>query len=121
MGLTPVTLGGVGGGVVTVKVVELVSVPSAVVTAMRPLVAPAGTVDVSWVAEFVRDGGVVPLNVTAVAPPRSVPLIVSRRSDRSACGVDSRSDNRRNCTRERDDHQQGNSGHDRRYDSPPGH
>ncbi len=51
--------------------------PPAVVTLMVPVVAPAGTVAVIWVAEFALMAAAVPLNVTLVAPVRSVPVIVT--------------------------------------------
>ena len=77
--------GQVGGGM-TVKLLELASVPLGVVTLMVPVVAPAGTVVVIVVAELVPMAAVVPLNVTLVAPPRLVPVIVTDRSDRAARG-----------------------------------
>jgi hypothetical protein len=41
----------VGGGAVTVKFALLVPVPLGVVTAIDPLVAPAGTVALIWLSE----------------------------------------------------------------------
>jgi hypothetical protein len=62
----------------TVKFVELVAVPDGVVTVILPVVAPAGTAAVIFVAEFtVNDDAAVPLNFTAVAPERFAPLIVT--------------------------------------------
>ncbi len=43
---------GGGGGVVTVKLPVLAAVPAGVVTWIGPLVAPAGTVSVIWLAEL---------------------------------------------------------------------
>ena len=62
---------------VTVNVAELVAVPSSVVTVMGPLVAPTGTV-VVIVPELltVKLAG-CPLNETAVAPLKFVPVIVT--------------------------------------------
>src|SRR5207245_11637495 len=49
----------------------------AVVTLIVPVVAPAGTVAVIWVSEFTVNVAVVPLNVTAVAPVKAVPVSVT--------------------------------------------
>jgi len=65
------------GGLMTVKLPELLAVPSAVVTLIGPLVAPAGTVAVIAVAEFTAKLALVPLNSTALAPVKLVPLIVT--------------------------------------------
>lgn len=59
------------------KSVELVPVPVGPVTAMRPVVAPAGTVAVIWVAEFTTKVDATPLNVTAVAPVKVVPVMTT--------------------------------------------
>jgi hypothetical protein len=63
---------------VTVNLWELQAVPPGVVTQIFPVVAPLGTVAVIWVDEppekVVAD---VPPNVTAVAPVRVVPVIVT--------------------------------------------
>ena len=61
----------------TVKVVALLTVPAAVVTAMSPVVAPAGTVAVGYltVVLMVMVAGVL-LNVTD-APARLAPLMVT--------------------------------------------
>src|ERR1700704_2168063 len=61
----------------TVKLPALVAVPPAVVTLSGPVVAPAGTVAVIAVAEFTVKLALVPLKVTAVAPVKFVPLIVT--------------------------------------------
>src|SRR5437773_3478413 len=67
------------GGVVspTVKLPALLAVPPEVVTLIGPLVAPAGTVTVIAVAELTVKLALVPLNSTAVAPVKFVPLIVT--------------------------------------------
>src|SRR5439155_5410873 len=66
----------VGAGAVTVKLLALVAVPPGVVTEIAPVVAPAGTVAVTCVAEFtVNVVALVPLNFTDVAPVRFVPVI----------------------------------------------
>ena len=60
------------------KSVVLVAVPPGVVTAIGPVVAPAGTVDVIWVSEFtVNVVAAVPQNVTADAPVKPVPVITT--------------------------------------------
>lgn len=62
---------------VTVKLPVLVAVPSSVVTVMGPLGAPTGTVAVI-VPELLTVNVVgCPLNETAVAPVKFVPLIVT--------------------------------------------
>src|SRR5467141_1240169 len=65
------------GGLITVKLPALLAVPSAVVTRIGPVVAPVGTVAVIAVAEFTVKLALTPLNVTAVAPVKFVPLIVT--------------------------------------------
>src|SRR6266480_1578688 len=65
------------GGLMTVKLAALLAVPSEVVTLIGPLVAPAGTVAVIAVAEPTVKLALVPLNSTAVAPLKLVPLIVT--------------------------------------------
>src|SRR5438046_2188491 len=66
-----------GGGLITVKLLALLAVPSEVVTLIGPLVAPAGTVAVIAVAEPTVKLALVPLNSTALAPVKLVPLIVT--------------------------------------------
>jgi len=66
---------GTGGGVVTVKVDELVPVTPAVVTLIVPLVAPVGTVAEIDDAEFTVNVAPVPLNRTEEAPVKPVPKI----------------------------------------------
>ena len=65
------------GGLMTVKLAALLAVPSEVVTLIGPLVAPAGTVAVIAVAEPTVKLALVPLNSTALAPVKLVPLIVT--------------------------------------------
>lgn len=63
---------------VTVKLVALCPVPPAVVTLIVPVVAPVGTVARICVAEsIVNRNAAVPLNMTLVAPVKSVPVIVT--------------------------------------------
>ena len=70
----PPIAAGVG---LTVKLPAEVPVPPEVVTAIVPVVAPTGTVAVICVAELtVYVIAAVPLNVTAVAPVKFVPIIV---------------------------------------------
>ena len=65
-------------GTITVKVPVLVAVPPGVVTAMVPDEAPAGTVKVMVVASTtVKPTMAAPFSVTAVAPVRFVPVIVT--------------------------------------------
>jgi len=63
------------GGGTTVNALALVAVPAGVVTLIGPVVAPAGTVAWIAVAELTVKLALTPLKVTAVAPPRFVPLI----------------------------------------------
>jgi len=66
-----------GAALVTVKFVALVAVPPGVVTVIRPVVAPDGTfvsIRVPW-GFTVNDAAATPLNRTAVAPPKPLPLI----------------------------------------------
>src|SRR5207247_4858937 len=67
------------GGVVspTVKLPALLAVPSAVVTLIGPVVEPVGTVAVIVVAEFTVKLALAPLNSTALALVKLVPLIVT--------------------------------------------
>jgi len=59
------------------NVCELVAVPPGVVTVTRPVVAPEGTVVFTEVAERTVKVAEAPLNATAVAPERFVPVIVT--------------------------------------------
>jgi hypothetical protein len=66
------------GGETTVKAVALVAEPPGVVTETRPVVAPAGTAAVIWVAESTENVvALVPLNVTAVAPVKFIPVMTT--------------------------------------------
>ena len=60
---------------VTVKFVALVAVPDGVVTVMRPVLAPSGTVAVMCVCESTVKPAARPLNLTEVAPVRFVPVM----------------------------------------------
>ena len=61
-------------GSITVKAVALVAVPPGVVTAIGPVVARAGTVAVILVSETTVKVARVPLNLTAEAPVKPVPI-----------------------------------------------
>jgi hypothetical protein len=66
------------GAAVTVKLLELVPVPAEFVTATFPVVAPVGTVAVTWVLEFtVKVVAAVPLKVTSVVPVKPLPEIAT--------------------------------------------
>jgi len=60
-----------------VKFVELVPVPTELVTVIRPVVAPVGTVAVICVLLLTVNVAFVPLNLTLVAPVKFVPVIVT--------------------------------------------
>ena len=62
---------------VTVKLLELVAVPAGVVTRILPVAAPLGTVVVIRCALVTEKVAVTLLKVTAVAPVKLVPLIVT--------------------------------------------
>src|SRR5439155_16576584 len=64
-------------GLTTVKLPALLAVPPEVVTLIGPLVAPAGTVAVIAVAGLTVKLALVPLNRTALASVKLVPLIVT--------------------------------------------
>ena len=75
---------GVNTSAVTVKLVALVPVPAAVVTAMGPLLAPAGTVAVSREAEAtLKLAAAVPLKATLVAPLKPLPVTGHGRAHRA--------------------------------------
>ena len=69
----------------TVNDVELVAVPPEVVTVIAPLVAPLGTVAVTWAELPPVTVAEVPLNET-LAPLRLVPLIVTEVPTGPLCG-----------------------------------
>jgi hypothetical protein len=75
------------GCTITLKLVELVPVPSTVVTAIGPVVAPAGTVVVICVSEFTLKAAATPSNVTSVAPVKPVPVTVTAVPTAPLCGV----------------------------------
>jgi hypothetical protein len=62
---------------VTAKLPALVAVPPGVVTLTGPVVAPAGTIAWIAVSEATVKVAPTPLNATAVAPVKLVPLIVT--------------------------------------------
>src|SRR5438876_6996620 len=62
---------------VGVKFAALVAVPPGVVTRSGPVVTPAGTVAPIAVSEVTEKVAAVPLNVTAVAPVKLAPVIVT--------------------------------------------
>ena len=61
----------------TKKLVALGAVPAGVVTLSGPVVAPAGTVVWIAVSDVTVNVALTPLNATAVAPLKLVPLIVT--------------------------------------------
>src|SRR5262245_1936038 len=63
----------------TAKLVALVAVPAGVVTLIAPLVAFAGTVNVTWVPLLTVKAAEVPLSLTAVAPRRLTPWTITAR------------------------------------------
>ena len=67
----------IAGPPVTVKFVAVVAVPPGAVTEILPVVAPAGTDVVIRVAEVTVKAALVPLNATAVAPVKLVPVITT--------------------------------------------
>ncbi len=68
---------GSSGATSTVNALALVAVPTGVVTLIGPVVAPVGTVASIEVAEVTVKFALTPLKVTAVAPVKFVPLIVT--------------------------------------------
>jgi len=75
------------GGLMTVKLLALLAAPAEVVTLIGPLGASAGTVAVIAVAEPTVKLALVPLNRTALASVKFVPLIVTLVSTRPLVGV----------------------------------
>ncbi len=71
----------------TVKFVRLVPVPAAVVTLTLPVVAAAGTTATICIAVLDVTVATVPLNLTDVALPRSVPVIVTEVPTRPEVGL----------------------------------
>jgi hypothetical protein len=74
-------------GTVNVKLLALSAVPAGVVTPRGPVVAPAGTVAWIAVSEVTVNVAALPLNVTAVAPMKFAPLIVTLVPTRPLEGV----------------------------------
>src|SRR6185369_17167539 len=72
-GVNPVIV----GGYLTVNDPALCPVPAAVVTLMRPVVAPAGTVALICAEDTTVKLAEVPLNLTDVAPLKPLPLMVT--------------------------------------------
>ena len=70
----------------TLKPVGLRAVPSGVVTAILPLRAAAGTVAVICASEVTVKLAAMPLNFTAVAPVRLVPVTVTVPPTRADAG-----------------------------------
>ena len=65
------------GADVTAKVPVLIAVPFSVMTAMEPVVAPAGTVVVIVPELLTVNAAAAPRNVTDVTPVKFVPVIVT--------------------------------------------
>ena len=74
-------------GTLTVKLLALVAVPLGVVTLSAPLVAPAGTVATITVSEVTEKLAPTVFNVTAVAPVKFAPLIVTLLPTSPLAGV----------------------------------
>jgi hypothetical protein len=74
-------------GTLTVKLLALSAMPASAVTLSGPVVAPAGTV--AWIAasEVTVKLAALPLNVTAVAPVKFAPLIITLAPTRPYVGV----------------------------------
>ena len=75
------------GGFTTVKLLPVVAVPPGVLTLIGPVVAPAGTVAWIDVGEFTMNVEPMPLNRTAVAPMKLLPLIVTLNPTGPLAGV----------------------------------
>src|SRR5882724_631235 len=73
--------------ILTVKLLVLVAVPAGVVTLTGPVVAPTGTVATTVVSEATVKFALSVLNVTAVAPVKLAPLIVTLLPTRPLAGV----------------------------------
>src|SRR5438067_321136 len=76
-----------GGNNSTLKSEVLVAVPADVVTVMRPVVAPFGTMVEICVSLPMVNVAVVPLNLTAVVPVKLIPVIVTPVPTAPAIGV----------------------------------
>ena len=66
-----------GAGVVTVKLLEEVAVPCAVVTEILPVVALVGTAAVIWVELLTVNAAESELTATAVTPEKLLPVMVT--------------------------------------------
>lgn len=77
----------VGAGMLTVKFAAELADPPGVVTEIFPVVAPTGTEVVICVALVTVKVATVPLNDSAVAPVRFVPVIVTLAPTRPLAGV----------------------------------
>ena len=77
------------GGCITVKLPALVAVPPGPVTLSGPLAAPAGTVAWIAVSDATENDAAVPLNATAVAFVKFVPVIVTLAPSIPLAGVKS--------------------------------
>src|SRR5436190_1161171 len=75
------------GGGTTVKLFALVVVPPGVFTLIGPVVAPTGTASPTRRSSDLVKLAVLPLKVTAVAPVKPVPLIVTLVPTRPLMGV----------------------------------
>jgi len=84
-GDTPVMLG--AGCDVTLKDAGLLEVPPGVVTLIGPVVAPDGTVAVSWLPEVTVKAVAVPLKDTAVVPVKPLPTTVTEVPAQPEAGV----------------------------------
>jgi len=78
---------GAGTGTVTVKLLADDAEPPGVVMEIGPVVALAGTVVVNCVALLILNVAAVPLNATAVAPVRFVPVTVTLDPTNPLAGV----------------------------------
>lgn len=72
---------------VTVNTVELWAVPAGLVTEILPVVAPGGTVAVSFEFDLKAKFAGVPLNVTAVVAVNPLPVMVTTVPTRPLVGV----------------------------------
>src|SRR5690242_12080561 len=86
VGPVNVAVMGVPARVVTVNDAVLAPVPAGVVTAIGPVVAPVGTVAVIGVAELTVNVAGLPLEVTAVAPVKPLPVRVTAVAERVGPG-----------------------------------
>jgi hypothetical protein len=67
----------IDGGTITVKLVLLVPVPFGPLTSIEPVVAPTGTVAVTWLSLLTVKVAVAPLKSTPVAPVKPLPETVT--------------------------------------------